>query len=825
MVLGHTSTSAGACCEQHRRDKLPACPSLPAPSKGQARLLVPTERVQSLRTVRGARPIRFPPAAPLCLLLAAMLTNASLLAEGVSQLVEKGNQAYREERYQEAVEAYREALEKRPSAEVQLNLGHCYVQLKKFPEAAEAYQAALKEDPQVKDGEWLLARALYGAERYQDAIRHFWQAAPQKREAFLWIGQAHTKLGDLIAAETVYRDGAARHPGYRDVREALAVLYVGREEFGRAAEVYAALSKSYPDDTKLKTRLAEVRVTAISRRASEAYDEERFSKAAALYEEAVAILPSAELFVNLGHCRLHAEDYPKAAEAYRKALAIDAKRKEINRYLGRALFAAGEFEGATGPLQDALKASPNSEIALLLGQTHERRGDLKAAEAVYRGAAGEDLKKLGPAEALAVLYVNTERYAEAVKVYEALGRHFPEKASLRERLTEVRAVWYARQGNEAFGKGEYGPATRHFEASLKEMAKADTFLNLGHTYTALQRYEDAIKAYRGALTLDRKRVEVYWPLAQALYQSGDHEEAIRSFRQSLDEARRAEAYLLTGKCYELLESPASARTAYEEGAVRFPASLPLREALAALYIKTGRPELAAEIYTSLTKKRPGDAQLLKNLAQVQLSTGNADKALDTLEMVRRLAPDDASVYQSLADIYLSRDMYREASEMYRLLLPLTEKPSAEDYFRLAHAYFRGDELVSAKEALNKTLELDKAHASAWLYLGHLAAREDDPKSAESAYRKALETGAGLEAAHLALANLFLRRKDYAGAAQHYRKVLDKRATPVTYRNAIIALVRSGEEQAARTVLKEARRHYPGHKDLADLAGLFDDDRK
>jgi tetratricopeptide (TPR) repeat protein len=272
----------------------------------------------------------------------------------------------------------------------------------------------------------------------------------------------------------------------------------------------------------------------------------------------------------------------------------------------------------------------------------------------------------------------------------------------------------------------------------------------------------------------------------------------------------------------VLDSASSARNAYEDGVARFPASRALHEALAALHSRNGRPELAAEIYASLVRKQPGDVPLLKSLAQAQVACGNADKALDALETARKLVPEDPSVHQSLADLYLSRNMHREASEMYRLLLALTPKPSAEDYFRLAHAYFQANELVSAKEALNKAVELDKSHASVYLYLGHVALQEGDPDAAAYAYRKALEADPVSEAVHLALAGLSLQQEDYAQAAYHYRRALGKQTAPATYRNAVIALVRSGSKSEARQLLKEANQRHPGHKELADIPKLFDD---
>jgi tetratricopeptide (TPR) repeat protein len=276
-----------------------------------------------------------------------------------------------------------------------------------------------------------------------------------------------------------------------------------------------------------------------------------------------------------------------------------------------------------------------------------------------------------------------------------------------------------------------------------------------------------------------------------------------------------------GKCYELTGCAVSARLAYEEGAVRFAESRVLREALAGLYVSQGMPLLAVRIYEGLIRRFPGDASLLRNLAQAHLACHEPDRAIPWLEMAHRLSPEDTSICQMLADLYLARRMNREASEAYRLLLALTEKPTAEDHFRLAHAYFQSDELVSAKEALDRAIALDPSHAPSCLYLGHVARRQGRTADAALLYEKAIALSPGLRAAHLALANLFLQQKDYGRAAHYYREGLQEDgADPTTLRNAIIALFRSGDPSGSASLLRDASRKYPGHPDLRDLWLLF-----
>jgi len=758
----------------------------------------------------------------LVLVLALALAGGAWTGSA-AELTQQANEAYRAGRFAEAAAGYREALAKRPSAEVALNLGHALLRLEQFAQAADAYRQALELKPDLADGEWFLAQALHRGGHHDEAIKLLLRAVPRRNEAHLWLGQAYERLGDPTAAETAYRTGALRDPASRVLREALAVLYLRQGRYAEAERVCAGLVRRFPDDAKLKKRLAEARAAGLAERAAEAYQLERFARAAQLYTQAAEALPSAEMFVNLAVCRLRAEEPARAADACRKALALDPRRTDAKVHLGRALLDAGRAKEAVGPLREALEAQPAQATALLLGQTHEQLGEPKAAEAVYRRAAGGKLEHEQAARALAALYANTQRLEQASEIYVALCRRHPDDEQLARRCAQLRAALAVERGNAAFAKGQLEPARRHFEASLATLPNADAWLNLGHTLVALRRHDDAVAAYRRVLELDATRTDVRWPLAQALYQAGELQAAAAAFRLAIEQRPREQASLLLGRCYELLDDPALARVVLERGLVRFPASRSLREALAALHVKQGRPARAAELYAALARRLPGDTQVLRSLAQFQLASGQAGRAIDTLEAVRRLAPGDLSVCQGLADLYLSQGMHREAAEMYRLFLAAAERPTAEDFFRLGHAWFQAGELVSATEALGKALALDKAHAHSHLTLGHMLAREGKTDAAAAAYRAALAAEPTLTAGHLALGGLLLERKAYAAAAGHYRLALAQGAgEPVVYRNAVIALLRSGDRTAARATLKEALRRHPAHPDLADLHALFRD---
>jgi len=102
---------------------------------------------------------------------------------GTAEDVNKGNRAYKKGKYEESLQAYRDAQIKRPDEPVvDYNLGNALHQLKKYDEAEKAYQRALKSKDKA-----LRARTLYNlgntyfqSHKYGEAVRHYREALKLK---------------------------------------------------------------------------------------------------------------------------------------------------------------------------------------------------------------------------------------------------------------------------------------------------------------------------------------------------------------------------------------------------------------------------------------------------------------------------------------------------------------------------------------------------------------------------------------------------------------------------------------------------------------------
>ena len=122
-----------------------------------------------------------------------------------------GYQLMREKRYQEALNVFRQVLEKDAEHNNTLfNMGACYEYLNDLPRALEYYQKEADVDPDDKDVPYRLGRVLFKMKRYPEAVEKL-QLATQRMGAktspqvYRYLGQAYKAMGKREEAEAAFR--------------------------------------------------------------------------------------------------------------------------------------------------------------------------------------------------------------------------------------------------------------------------------------------------------------------------------------------------------------------------------------------------------------------------------------------------------------------------------------------------------------------------------------------------------------------------------------------------------------------------------------------
>ncbi len=133
------------------------------------------------------------------------------------------------DRYEEAIEAYKQAISIDPDyAKAHNGLGAAYGNLGKYKVAMEAYKQAISIDPDYAVVHNNLGAAYYNLGKYKEAIEACKQAIsidPDYANAYYNIGVAYTKSGMYKEAIDAYKQAVRINPDLAEAHFGLSVVY------------------------------------------------------------------------------------------------------------------------------------------------------------------------------------------------------------------------------------------------------------------------------------------------------------------------------------------------------------------------------------------------------------------------------------------------------------------------------------------------------------------------------------------------------------------------------------------------------------------------
>lgn len=233
------------------------------------------------------------------------------------------------------------------------------------------------------------------------ALPLLWEAAgldPQDAEIQNRLGEALQRIGALDAALVAYRRALAARPAYRKAANNLILTLVAAGKGPEAVERARALVATAPDDPDalftlglaqseqdlaeaMKTfrRVLEVSPRHVLARYNLALVLKRADRMVEAIDElrrAIEIEPRAEVYYTLGVIYWHQGDLPKATEALKAAVALQADYPDALHTLGAVQRASGDPAGAATSLRRAIAVRPDLWSAhYTLGQVLQRSGD------------------------------------------------------------------------------------------------------------------------------------------------------------------------------------------------------------------------------------------------------------------------------------------------------------------------------------------------------------------------------------------------------------------------------------------------------------------
>jgi tetratricopeptide (TPR) repeat protein len=166
----------------------------------------------------------------------------------------KANKLYAENKFEEAVAAYEEAIKLN---ETQwgyfFNLGLAYKKMKKMDEAKGAFRKALELNPNSYSSNKELAEALGVEENYEEAKKYFLKAtelSPDDADALYNLGVVSTNLGQSEEALQAFLKAVEIKEDHPDALYQLGTIFIGQNNTEEAIKNLEKFLDIAPDHEK-----------------------------------------------------------------------------------------------------------------------------------------------------------------------------------------------------------------------------------------------------------------------------------------------------------------------------------------------------------------------------------------------------------------------------------------------------------------------------------------------------------------------------------------------------------------------------------------------
>lgn len=778
-----------------------------------------------------------------------------------------GRAAYSLNRYDESRHAFSAALDDADDVDARLGLARSLFRSGQLPEAAAAYERALASGADADDIQRELA-----------AIKH--------------------RLGDLSGAEMLYRAALQRQPHDQEALAGLSAVSYVRGQTAQAADIaaYALKLGDHP-----VAHLIEGHIALDGRyytRARAAYDRAMArdvnppvarlanvlchtgdpEDAVALYDTLPADKRTAQDWTGLGDALALLQEAGRAAEAYRRAIALDDHAVDAHLGLARASRAMGDMERSVSAYARVVALDADAPVYHELGETL--------------------LANNKPALAHRMFELGLQKYPEEVRNWVGMG----ETAQRLERLDQAAEAFdramtrlphnhgvLAGRAAVAMSRGEWAVAAALYERlrELRAQDRPDELVALGNAYHHLDRPRRALLAFRQAAELDNNNIDALlgigkvcqtvdeWEYAQTAYTTvlalddgnvaahiglGDvmaarnepapaaryyrhalatlptsrqvpvwnklgrlllthnqPDEALRAFNSALNITQTAESHLGAGTAHLQLHEAHAALRAFRAAEQLSGGAVASRLGIGDACLELGQLDEAAEAYDGALALDDRHAAAQCRLGDVFLLMGRYHEAQARYDAALRLEPNHADAHRGSGDIRQERGDYAEAIIAYEQALVL-QPTLAEAHAGLAAVYYALNAEVEALQAVERALAL--APRSDWLELqGDVFFRMDRLADAERVYRQALEAAPDTPRLQTKLGRVQLEQGQFSSAERLLREAVrgEDSAETRTALGDLYAVFRGLPD--AQVEYRLALEHAPDH--VPALIGMGD----
>jgi tetratricopeptide (TPR) repeat protein len=550
-----------------------------------------------------------------------------------------------EDMAQQAIASYKKALEIDPDSVVaKERLAEIYAESRHTRDAVIQAQEVLKADPDNVDAHRLLARIYVralGDMGAGDVQQENIEKAVAQFQAILKIDPTDTYSGLWLAR-----------------------LYRFENRHTEAEQVLRGLIQREPDNGPALEQLSQLLI-----------DEGRSQEAIDLLTRTAGDSASPDIYDLLGDAYNQAKEYPKAEDAYRKAIELDPDDPGHRHGLAQALLSEDKYADALAQFKKLAQLEPGTaENYLRMAQLDRRLGQYDDAESNLQHA-----KQLAPGsvEILyneALLYEDQGRYDDAIKVLSDSIAGVKSQASPDGQTASPNAlaILYEQLGRAYLQAQNYPDAIDTFQEMTKlgpDIQKRAEIL-LINAYRDSRDIDRAIAEGKKALEASPKDPDITITLAmvyadksdtasgaallQTLLQGNASDQQIYLDIAEVDQRGRkfAEAEQAAAKAEELAQTPDDKEKIwFTQGSI---------------YERQKKYDLAEQEFRKVLAVSPGDAPTLNYLGYMLADRGvRLEEATGMIARAVKQEPTNGAYLDSLGWAYYKQNKLTEAEEYCR----------------------------------------------------------------------------------------------------------------------------------------------------------------
>ncbi|NOX37510.1 MAG: tetratricopeptide repeat protein [Calditrichaeota bacterium] len=351
--------------------------------------------------------------------------------------------------------------------------------------------------------------------------------------------------------------------------------------------------------------------------------------------------------------------YDQASKVCQQILQQQANHVQALHLLGLLRYRQNQFAEALRLLQQAVQIQQNAGIYLTLGNVLNAMGQPEKAIICFRTACKLDPGTIEAWINLGILLFDLGKYRESIEALNFAHQRRPEQPLIPFYL-----------GNNYYNLKDYERALQYYQEVLRldpQFPTAEFYLQLGNTYTTLEKPVEALKAYRKAAELKPDMASAYNNMGSTLVTLGKIEEALGCYHISLQiDPGHVETYFNLGNALRMQGKLEEAAANYRKAIQIKPNYYKAQYNLGKVLTDLGHLEEGLSHFLKTIEIQPDMLAARVNAAYVYQELLRVEDALECLEAGLTVDPNHIELRWNRALLLLLLGRYKEGWQDYEL---------------------------------------------------------------------------------------------------------------------------------------------------------------